>query len=207
MLTSTTPYLELFVAASGATAIVGGWYAWLQRRAKALAATRETERLRQVRKENMIEEIYVALKPNGGSSIADHMADVRKRTERIDRTVSTSEIGRRTLVAVMEIGEWHSDSDGQCIWINGAACRLCNRPEDDFLGRNWVNVIHPADVPRVIDEWDDAVRERRQFRSRYRWTTSEGESIPITVLANPVLDSGGVLTGWVAIVKASKESE
>lgn len=195
---STTPYLDWLIALGGALAVLLGWFKWGRKKVQTVRAT-------SARRVRMMEEIYVTLKPNGGTSLVDHVAEIKQTTRLIDRTLSTTEIGRRTLVSVMEIGEWHSDAHGQCTFINAAACRLTNRPESDFLGRNWYNVVHKDDVERVAHEWYLAVEERRTFRMRYRWVRSDGSPVPISVVANPVVDSGGDLIGWVAIVRQDGE--
>ncbi len=190
MFDTTHRLFEWFVALTAAIAASFGWYKWGKKRVN-----------KHVRRTQMIEDIYLTLKPNGGSSLVDRVADIHVTTKRMDKTLALSETGRRTMISVMEIGEWHSDSSGKCVYINAAACRICNRPEADFLGRNWYNVIHADDAEWVASEWDRAVRELRTFRLSYRWTKSDGTAVPVRVVASTVLDSGGGLIGWVAIVR------
>jgi PAS domain S-box-containing protein len=202
MIASTTPYLEWLIALGGAVALLLTWFGWGRKAVERRRATIREQNARELKRAAMLEHVYVTLKPNSGSSLTDHVAEIRDVTSRTDKTLAITETGRRTLVAIMEIGEWHSNEQGACIYINPAACRLCNRPESDFLGRNWYNVVHPADAEWVAEQWDLAVRERRTFQARYRWTRSDGSPVPIRVVANPSLDSRGSLIGWVAIVRS-----
>lgn len=194
-------YLEWLIGLTTLTsALVGGWYGvgkWYKSRRAKIHAINEQQRRRVM----MLEQVYVTLKPNGGTSLVDHVAEIKTVTRQTARTLAVTETGRRTLVSVMEIGEWHSDSQGLCTFINPAACRLCNRSESDFLGRNWYNVVHKDDIEWVADEWYRAVAERRTFQASYRWTKSDGTPVPIKVVANPIVDSSGDLIGWVAIVR------
>lgn len=141
-----------------------------------------------------VDQMYITLGPNGGKSLHDRIVN-------IDRTVNVGELRGRTMLNSEGIGEWQSNNDGQCTYVNAAACRMLNRQESDFLGRNWVNVIWREDRERVIEEWDVAVRERRHFQLAYRWLHIDGSPVSIVASANPVFDSAHVLIGWLALVR------
>lgn len=140
-----------------------------------------------------IDELSKVVKPNGGISLYD-------RVHAIGLLVAQNEARSRTLVESLGIGEWHSDINGNCVFINSAACFATNRLPDEFLGRNWVNVIAAYDRERVEREWDAAVKTRRRFVYRYHWTKQDGTAIPIRAVSSPVQDGGDNLTGWVALV-------
>lgn len=140
-----------------------------------------------------IDELAKVVKPNGGTSLYD-------RVHSIGSLVAQNEARSRTLVESLGIGEWHSDTNGNCIFINSAACFATNRLPDEFLGRNWVNVVAEYDRERVEREWDDAVKTRRRFVYRYHWTKQDGTPIAIRAVSSLVHDGIGNLTGWVALV-------
>lgn len=141
-----------------------------------------------------IDKACETLSPNGGKSIYDRISSV-------DKKLCISEVRSRTLVTNLEIGEWQSDINGQCTFVNSAACRMLNRTEADFIGRNWVNVIYPEDRERVIEEWDRAVQERRVFELQYRWLHFDGHPVEIGVTATPLIDSTSTVIGWLAVVR------
>lgn len=143
---------------------------------------------------NKIGDIYYTLGPNGGKSLYDKIVN-------IDNRLARAEVRSKSLITALDIAEWQSDINGNCLYVNPAACQLLSRSPEDFLGRNWVNVIHPDDREEVIQEWDQAVKERRTFMGKYRWLHSDGESIRIKAVGHPVFDSGNNLIGWLAVVQ------
>ena len=142
-------------------------------------------------------KIYETLGPNGGSSFYDKVVAIDKKISyNLVRLAVTNEING--------IGEWFSDLDGRCTYINTTALLLTNRIEDDFLGMNWMNVIHPDDRNRVHDEWISSIREKRNFVLSYRWTNRNGDAIPIFAVSKPVYDSSNTLIGYIAVVSNQK---
>ena len=140
-----------------------------------------------------IDRVCETLGPNGGSSLHDKITA-------IDRRSAVAEARGVTLTDSAGVGEWQSSTSGVCTYISRNVCRRTGRAESEFLGHEWRNVIHPEDVERVEDEWNAAVREGRSFSLRYRWTHSDGHSIPIRATASPLRIGAGVLVGWIASV-------
>lgn len=143
---------------------------------------------------NKIEQILYLLGPNGGKSLYDKIVN-------IDYRLAKAEARSKSLIAALEIAEWQSNVEGECIYVNSAACQLLNRSSEDFLGRNWVNVVAHEDRERVIEEWDTAVKEKRNFICSYGWLHSNGQIVQINVEAQPTFDSGHNITGWIAVVR------
>lgn len=149
---------------------------------------------RAIKNINKIEDILYLLGPNGGKSLYDKIVN-------IDNRLAKAEVRSKSLIAALEIAEWQSNVGGECVYVNSAACQLLNRSSEDFLGRNWVNVIHPEDRERVVADWDTAIKEKRNFVCSYRWTHSDGHAIAINVEAHPAFDSSQHITGWIAVVR------
>lgn len=144
-----------------------------------------------------IEDILYLLGPNGGKSLYDKIVN-------IDNRLAKAEVRSKSLIAALEIAEWQSNVEGECVYVNSAACQLLNRSSEDFLGRNWVNVVCQEDRERVVADWDTAIKEKRNFICSYRWLHSSGHSIAIDVEAHPAFDSSQHITGWIAVVRPQK---
>ena len=182
-ISSVNEWAVLIVTIGGAVAVIVA--AWKFARARAIAPV--------VKLFVQIDELSKVVKPNGGTSLYD-------RVQSIGTLVAQNEARSRTLVESLGIGEWHSDVSGNCTFINAAACFAINRLPEDFLGRNWLNVVAEFDRERVVKEWDDAIKTHRRFICRYHWIRHDGEHVPIRVVSSPVRDGGGSLIGWVALV-------
>jgi len=93
---------------------------------------------------------------------------------------------RSVQLAEMEVskfGIWFSDVSGKCISVNQTLCRMAGRGESEFLGWEWMNIIHDDDKDRVTRTWVDAVRFGHAFRENYRLTTPDGGSVAVKVIA------------------------
>lgn len=151
--------------------------------------------------------ISAALTPNGGSSLYDRMSS-------IDRRSAVGEARLAGLVELSGFAEVETDGDGKVVRVSEAACDIVDRSAEDFLGLEWKNVLHADDRARVLAEWLDAVRDRRTYRARMRWTRRDGEAVPIDVIARPVIAVGldkdkkpaDVLVGYIATVRRSNHA-
>lgn len=141
-----------------------------------------------------IDKISYALGPNGGTSLYDKIHSIDKKT-------SLGNVRSEALNATLGIAEWQSDEDGHCIRMNAVGCMVTNRPESDFLGSNWMNVVHEEDRERVIHEWDNSVKHKKDFLLVYRWTSSDGDSLYIDVIGKPIYDSSGKIIGYLGTAK------
>jgi PAS domain-containing protein len=140
-----------------------------------------------------IDKIYDAIGPNGGTSLYDKVVA-------IDRKVSISDARTQSLHSALGLAEWFADINGQTTAINDIACRLTSRPETDFLGNNWINIIHPDDRDQVVEEWFEAVKDRRSFIMKYRWLDNNNKSLTINAVARPFYDAQKKLMGYIGTV-------
>lgn len=98
-----------------------------------------------------------------------------------------------------EYAVWHSDAQGNCLWVNLRMVEWCGMERSGFLGNGWVNIIHPEDRDMVFNEWNSAVVQDRDFVLAYRFqNVMSGEIVPITAQATAIKDSKGRLTGYIA---------
>jgi two-component system CheB/CheR fusion protein len=119
------------------------------------------------RMETKLDLIIGELKPNGGTSLKDQL-------NRLEESVSVSQAQRKLILDSSSVGVWTSDADGMCTWVNET---LRKRVRADsigtFLGENWINVIHVADRKFVMEEWQSAVENQRDFDLHYRMINIE----------------------------------
>jgi PAS domain S-box-containing protein len=95
---------------------------------------------------------------------------------------------------------WQSDSLGMCVHVNTAYREMLGFQFSEVSGMQWKQVIHPEDKDAVYVEWASAVADKRPFNMRYRWQSKIGEVIPVHAQASVILDSKGLISGWVGFV-------
>jgi PAS domain S-box-containing protein len=140
-----------------------------------------------------IDKVCDTLGPNGGKSFYDKISS-------IDKKLGITNTRGAALNSALGLGEWLSDAKGNTLKVNDIICRITGRPESDFLGQEWQNVVHPEDREIVIEEWENSVRYFRDFKMRYRFVSSDRESLTVDATARLIHDSTGNIVGYLGTV-------
>jgi PAS domain S-box-containing protein len=69
----------------------------------------------------------------------------------------------KALVQFLPIGIFLTDSSGNCTFANEKWSELVGISIKDTRGMDWMDVVHPQDRPRVLDEWTAAQDQERYF--------------------------------------------
>jgi PAS domain S-box-containing protein len=99
---------------------------------------------------------------------------------------------------------WESDAMGLCVHANAYFLQRVGRQPLDILGDSWRSLIHQDDRAMVYREWDEAIKQKRDFDLKYRWIGRDGEVIHIHAQTTRLLTPNGTITGWVAFVQELK---
>jgi PAS domain S-box-containing protein len=122
-------------------------------------------------------------------------------TEQRNATEKLRESERRfqALANLAPTGIFRTDTDGNCTYVNAAWLRITALREGEWENDGWARALHPDDRIRVFESWSEAVRERRDFRSEFRFEHPDGTSAWVDVLGRPeIADDGGVL-GFIGV--------
>jgi len=113
-----------------------------------------------------------------------------QRREEAARRESESRYG--TLVETAHDIIFTLDTAGQIVSLNRAFETVTGYPRSDWLGHSYSRLIHPDDLPRVMDLYDCAVRGVQPpiFETRIR--TRQGGYAVVEVSAAPLLREGRV---------------
>jgi PAS domain S-box-containing protein len=120
----------------------------------------------------------------------------RRRSE---DALRNREANLRMIVASIPAGIAFLSPTGEIEVVSDQLIEYFGKPLEEL--KDWVNgdVVHPDDLPRVIDAFQDSIargdgadneQRLRRFDGTYRW---------IKVSRAPVRDAGGQLLGWCAL--------
>jgi PAS domain S-box-containing protein len=101
----------------------------------------------------------------------------------------------RLLAMVAPVGIVQTDASGQCVFVNDRWCELTGTTPAQALGAGWSDALHPADVARVIREWERAARQGAELRTDCRLQTAAGGEVWVHVVAVPLPGPGGPVAG------------
>jgi PAS domain S-box-containing protein len=126
-----------------------------------------------------------------------------------EETIRRSEERYRSLVQGGAQMVWVADADGGLIedcpewrWVTG-------QTPEQYLGRGWLDAVHPEDRDRVERDWQGCVKSGKTFDDRYRVRTRAGSYRHYDVRAVPI-ERAGKIVEWVGAstdVTGQREAE
>ena len=154
---------------------------------------------------NGLNDIRAQLKPNGGTSMFDLLAENTKATQSNTTQITgiadrLSEVRAYQLQAseILAAGPvWHSDAEGNCTRVNLEYASLAERTPAELTGAGWENFVSVADRARVSAEWCDAVRKHRAFEAEFVVQAKGGKRFKVRAAATPVMKESGEVVGYL----------
>jgi PAS domain S-box-containing protein len=92
---------------------------------------------------------------------------------------------------------WWADKNGDTINATARTLEFFGVPLKRLTGRKWIDFVHPEDRAEALERWNTAVAEGNIFDVEYRLRRHDGVDVYHLARAVPILDKGGVLTGYV----------
>ena len=115
--------------------------------------------------------------------------------------ISESEQHHRALVELLPQTPWIASSTGEVEEIGATWKRVLGRAPQEVLGSGWTKSVHPDDLPRVQELWNNSVSTGALFDVECRLSTIEGDCRWFRSRAAPKRDARGSITRWYGLVE------
>lgn len=127
---------------------------------------------------------------------------VMEITERkkIEQALRQAEDRYRKLTTYAPVGIFFSDTEGRCEFVNDAWCEITGASAEEAMGDGWANFVYPQDRQRVIAEWEDAARNRRNAKSEFRFLNKRAGVRWVAASVLALFDDAESLTGFVGTI-------
>src|SRR5262245_9366028 len=102
----------------------------------------------------------------------------------------------RLVVDTIPTLAWSARSDGSAEFFNQPWLDYTGLSAEKALGWGWKVAIHPGDLPRMLDTFQEAVQSRRPFEVEGRLRRSDGAFRWFLFRGNPLLDQSGRIVKW-----------
>ncbi|OWW21828.1 EAL and GGDEF domain-containing protein [Noviherbaspirillum denitrificans] len=133
------------------------------------------------------------------SRCAEFILDITER-KNAETALGESEERFRSLVQGFAQAVWETDIDGVVVTDSPSWRAFTGQTIKEWMGRGWINAVHPDDREYALRQWDDAVRSRRGANAEFRLKSARDNDWRWTnVRAAPIFDSNGSLRKWVGI--------
>jgi PAS domain S-box-containing protein len=129
-----------------------------------------------------------------GVFAAAHDITERKRAE---QALIKSEEQYRSLVKATAQIVWQTNATGEVTEDNRIWRAFSGQSLHEYMGRGWLDALHPDDQPRVAEIWAQAVEQRGPYKTECRIRNKLGEYGNFELRGVPITDKDGNLLSWV----------
>jgi PAS domain S-box-containing protein len=135
-----------------------------------------------------LDEIKGELTSNGGSSLKDHVHNIKLSQEYIQSHIKTSHnVNPKAL--------FETDATGKVIHTNRAFSRMTGFSSHEVKGLGWINLIDPLQRDAVVTKWLRTVDDKRDFDEHLNYVRPDGTTYLVHALAYAIRSSDGDLLG------------
>ncbi|MFA7241345.1 MAG: response regulator [Sulfuricellaceae bacterium] len=127
-----------------------------------------------------------------------------------EQALKQSEARLKMILDSTEEGMYHIDSDGNCLLINRAACRMLGCAEEELLGKKLHGIIHHSRTDGAPYRWEDCPIHKvahgasaRAHMDNELFQRADGVAVPVEYWAYPALQNGRIVGAVVAFVDIS----
>jgi PAS domain S-box-containing protein len=128
-----------------------------------------------------------------------HLSICRDLTQRkaAERALWQSEEQFKTLAEMIPQHVWMATPEGTIDYVNGNGLRDYNRTIEEMAGGGWLEIVHPEDVPHVVEHWTHCVQTGDTYNIEFRIYHSPSQSHHwYLVRAVPLRDEEGQIIRW-----------
>ena len=110
---------------------------------------------------------------NGLRYYAAIVRDVSER-QTYEEALAASEARFRTLAESAPVGIFHTDSAGDCLYVNSRWADMAGMRLNEAMGEGWTRALHPDDRARVYESWRAAIADGAPFQGEFRFLRPDG---------------------------------
>lgn len=106
----------------------------------------------------------------------------------------------QTLADASPVGIFHTDAEGNCLYVNQRWCEITGLSLTESLGLGWKSTLYPEDQSRVIQEYHTASETQVPFKSEYRFLRPDGKITWVMGQTIAEINSDGTLKGYIGTI-------
>lgn len=142
--------------------------------------------------------------------LLDEMAKLRQKNAELEASESErkwaeqelreSQKRYQSLTEASPVGIFHSDSQGNYLYVNERWGEIASLSPEEAYGKGWENVLHPDDKKRILTEWYKSCQEKRPFKSEFRFQPSTGISVWVLCQSSVEKNANGEVVGYIGTI-------
>jgi PAS domain S-box-containing protein len=128
------------------------------------------------------------------------VVDISRRKQ-AEEALAESEDHYRHTVELNPQVPWTADAEGAILDVSSRCEELTGLTKEEMASGGWLRIVHPDDLPRAIQEWNQSVRTGVPYDSEYRVLIREGAWRWMRSRAAPRRDKEGRIVRWYGTVE------
>ncbi|MBA3767326.1 MAG: PAS domain S-box protein, partial [Acidobacteria bacterium] len=93
-----------------------------------------------------------------------------------EEALRKSEEQYRLMIEAIPPQVWTARTDGELDYVNRRVLDYFGRTMEEMLGAGWQHVVHPDDLPSVVERWTKALRTGETYQVEFRLRRAADES-------------------------------
>jgi len=142
--------------------------------------------------------IFIALLVLLAQSVAIGAVIIRRlRRKRAESELAESEMRFRLVADTAPAMIWVSGTDKLCTYVNQRWLDFTGRPVQAELGNGWTEGVHPDDLDKCMQTYQNAFGRREAFTMEYRLRRNDGNYRWIMDTGAPRVNADGSFAGYI----------
>lgn len=120
----------------------------------------------------------------------------RVAAEEAREALRASEARYRFLAEAIPVQIWTAQPNGALDYVSQRVADYFGTTPEIVLGEGWLNVIHPDDLPAVVEKWTRSLMDGTPYQVEFRLRRADGAYRWYLGRALPQLDDAGKVVQW-----------
>ena len=120
----------------------------------------------------------------------------RAEAESAREALRASEARYRFLAEAIPVQIWTAQPNGALDYVSQRVADYFGTTVEQVLGEGWQNVIHPDDLPAVVERWTESLSTGTPYQVEFRLRGANGDYRWYLGRALPQLDDNGSVVQW-----------
>jgi PAS domain S-box-containing protein len=140
-----------------------------------------------------------------GAALAGSPAELLSELDRAHTELRETEQRFRLMSQLAPVGILQTDLAGRSVFTNDRWREMLGLTEEQARGAQWSDGLHPDDVGRVQEEWEQAARHDGELRTDCRLRPAGDAESWVHLAITPVPGEDGRPAGWLAALTSVSE--
>ena len=159
---------------------------WVSLNARRIAGARERADM-----------ILLAIEDVTDRRVAENAARAAQERSLYTKALAAGEERFKVLADTAPMLLWMTGAEGKAEFVNSEYQKFTGRPMESLLGEGWAELVHPDDVRSYLEDYHQAVKERKRFEAELRFLRADGEYRWMKSIGVPRFHADGAFAGYV----------